>query len=111
MTELFDLSAGELLAAYRSKQLSPVEVTRAVLAHIDAWEPQLHATYALDGDGAFTQAEASQARWLKGAPIGPLDGVPTHGVYLFQGNPCVDGAVNAYLATGQLPGRDLDCPR
>jgi aspartyl-tRNA(Asn)/glutamyl-tRNA(Gln) amidotransferase subunit A len=77
MTKLHDLSAVELLAAYRSQALSPVEVTRAVLAHIHAWEPQLRATYALDGDAAMTQAEASQARWLKGAPMGALDGVPT----------------------------------
>ena len=76
MTALHDLSAVELLAAYRGKALSPVEVTRAVLAHIHAWEPQLRATYALDGDAAMTQAEASQARWLKGAPVGALDGVP-----------------------------------
>jgi aspartyl-tRNA(Asn)/glutamyl-tRNA(Gln) amidotransferase subunit A len=73
---LHDLSAVELLAAYRSKALSPVEVTRAVLAHIHAWEPHLCATYALDADAAMTQAEASQARWLKDAPLGPLDGVP-----------------------------------
>ena len=74
---LHDLSATELLAAFRSKALSPVEVSRAVLAHIHAWEPHLHATYALDGDAAMTQAEASQARWMRGAPQGPLDGVPT----------------------------------
>ena len=74
---LHDLSAVELLAAYRSKALSPVEVTRAVLAHIHAWEPHLRATYALDGDAAMTQAEASQARWLRGATMGALDGVPT----------------------------------
>jgi len=77
MAELFDLSAVELLAAYRSQQLSPVEVTRAVIAHIGRWEPQLCATYAFDAEGALAQAEASQARWLKGAPLGPLDGVPT----------------------------------
>jgi len=77
MAELFDLSAVELLAAYRSKQLSPVEVTRAVVAHVGQWEPQLCATYAFDADDALAQAEASQARWLKGAPLGPLDGVPT----------------------------------
>jgi aspartyl-tRNA(Asn)/glutamyl-tRNA(Gln) amidotransferase subunit A len=77
MAELYDLSAAELLAAYRSKALSPVEVTRAVLRHIGAWEPHLHATYALDADAALTQAEASQSRWLKGAPQGALDGVPT----------------------------------
>ena len=76
MTALHDLSAAELLAAYRSKALSPVEVVRDVLKHIAAWEPQLHATYALDAEAAMTQAEASQARWLKGAPCGPLDGVP-----------------------------------
>ena len=76
-TPLHDLGATELLAAYRSKALSPVEVTRAVLAHINEWEPRLHATYALDADAAMTQAEASQARWMKNAPQGPLDGVPT----------------------------------
>ena len=77
MTALHDLSAAELLAAYRSRALSPVEVTRAVLAHIHAWEPHLCATYALDGDAAMSQAEASQARWMRGAPMGALDGVPT----------------------------------
>jgi aspartyl-tRNA(Asn)/glutamyl-tRNA(Gln) amidotransferase subunit A len=76
MASLHDLSAIELLAAYRSKALTPVDVTRAVLAHIHAWEPHLHATYALEADEALAQAEASQARWLKGAPCGALDGVP-----------------------------------
>ena len=76
MSALHDLSAVELLAAYRAKTLSPVEVARDLLAYIQAWEPHLHATYALDADAALTQAEASQARWLKGTPRGPLDGVP-----------------------------------
>ena len=76
MHDLHNLSASELLAAYRSKALSPVEVTRDLLRRIERWEPQLHACYALDADAALTQAEASQARWLKGAPQGPLDGVP-----------------------------------
>ena len=71
-----ELSAADMLAAYRSKALSPVDVTRDVLRHIAAWEPQLHATYALDAEAAMVQAEAAQARWLKGAPLGPLDGVP-----------------------------------
>src|SRR5689334_13615190 len=76
MAELYFMTAVELLAAYRRKALSPVEATRAVLKRIEAWEPHLRATYALDPDGALTQAEASQARWLKGTPQGPLDGVP-----------------------------------
>jgi aspartyl-tRNA(Asn)/glutamyl-tRNA(Gln) amidotransferase subunit A len=76
MNALAQLSAVELLAAYAARTLSPVEVTRAVLANIAAWEPRLCATYALDAAAALAQAEASQARWLANAPLGVLDGVP-----------------------------------
>ena len=75
MPHLHQLTAIELLAAYAAKTLSPVEVARDVLAHIAATEPQLHATYALDPEAAMAQAVASEARWLKGQPCGPLDGV------------------------------------
>ena len=76
MPALHDLAATDLVTAFRSGALSPLEVTRAVLEHIAACEPQLHATYALDPAGALAAAEASQARWLKGSPQGALDGVP-----------------------------------
>jgi len=76
MTELHELSARELLAGYRARRFSPVEATRAVLAHIARWEPHLHATWLLRPDAALAQARASEARWLRGAPCGPLDGVP-----------------------------------
>ena len=76
MNALAQLGAVELLAAYAARTLSPVEVARAVLANIAAWEPRLCATYALDAAAALAQAEASQARWLANAPIGTLDGVP-----------------------------------
>ena len=60
MSLLHELTATELLAAYAAKTLSPVEVVRDVLRHIAAWEPHLHATYALDAEAALVQAEASQ---------------------------------------------------
>ena len=74
---LHDLPAHTLVEAYRSRALSPVEVTHAVLAHIDRWEPHLHATYLLRPEQALEQARASEQRWLQGAPLGALDGVPT----------------------------------
>ena len=74
---LHDLPAHTLVEAYRSRTLSPVEVTHAVLAHIDRWEPHLHATYLLRPEQALEQARASEQRWLQGAPLGALDGVPT----------------------------------
>src|SRR5687768_3698138 len=76
MTDIWFLSAAELSRGYGEGSLSPVEATRAVLARIDAWEPHLRATYALDPESAMQQARASEARWLRGQPLGPLDGVP-----------------------------------
>jgi len=76
MTDLHTLSATELAAAYAARQLSPVEATQAVIAQIEAREPQLCALYAYDPGAALAQARASEARWLRGAPLSPLDGVP-----------------------------------
>jgi Asp-tRNA(Asn)/Glu-tRNA(Gln) amidotransferase A subunit family amidase len=73
---LHELSAAALGAGYRDKSFSPLDVTRAVLAHIDRCEPHLHATYALDAEGALAQARASEQRFVRGAPLGALDGVP-----------------------------------
>ena len=76
MPELHELSAHELLAGYRSRAFSPVEATQAVIAHIERWEPCLQATYLYRPEQALEQARASTARWQRGAPCGPLDGVP-----------------------------------
>ncbi len=76
MTALHDLPAHDLLAAYRQRTLSPVEVTQAVLAHMERWEPHIHATYLLRPEHALAQARQSEARWQRGQPQGPLDGVP-----------------------------------
>jgi pimeloyl-ACP methyl ester carboxylesterase len=48
-------------------------------------------------------------RVLGGSRMITLTGVRDHGVYLFRGSRCVDTAVNAYLATGDLPAADLTC--
>lgn len=76
MDSLHRLDALGMLAAYERRQLSPLDVTRAVLAQIEACEPRVHATWALDAEAALAQARASEARWLRGEPQGVLDGVP-----------------------------------
>ncbi len=73
---LHDWSAPELLAGFTQGELSPVEVTQSVLDQIGRWEPHLHASYLLRPERALAQARASEARWLRHAPCGPLDGVP-----------------------------------
>jgi aspartyl-tRNA(Asn)/glutamyl-tRNA(Gln) amidotransferase subunit A len=74
---LYDLTAQELVTAYREARLSPVEVARSVLDRIAQWEPHLQATWLLRPEAALEQARASEARWRRGEPLGPLDGVPT----------------------------------
>ncbi len=73
---LHDLGAHALLAGYRAGTLSPVEVAQSVLDHIARWEPHLHASYLLRPELALGQARNSEARWQRGEPLGPLDGVP-----------------------------------
>jgi aspartyl-tRNA(Asn)/glutamyl-tRNA(Gln) amidotransferase subunit A len=74
--ELCFMPATELVARYRARELSPVEVTRAVLDRIRALNPKLNAYCLVDEDGALAAARASEARWSKGDPAGPVDGVP-----------------------------------
>ena len=76
MTALHALTAQALSAAFRAKQLSPVEAARAVLARVEAWETKINAMYLVDAAGALAQATASEARWRAGTPLSALDGVP-----------------------------------
>jgi len=71
-----DLSATELLAGYRSGELSPVRVTRDVLDRIERLNPAVNAYCLVDPDAAVASAAASERRWRRGEPQGPLDGVP-----------------------------------
>src|SRR6516162_1998008 len=72
----FRLSAIDLLSAYRSRASSPAEAMRSVLDRVEAFEPHIRATYLLAPERALGEARASEARWARRQPIGPLDGVP-----------------------------------
>ncbi|MBV9287998.1 MAG: amidase [Hyphomicrobiales bacterium] len=70
------MSAVELLKAYRSRALSPVEAMVSVIARVVAFEPHIAATWRYAPERALKDARACEARWMKGEPLGPLDGVP-----------------------------------
>jgi aspartyl-tRNA(Asn)/glutamyl-tRNA(Gln) amidotransferase subunit A len=75
-TQPFRMSALELLRLYRTRELSPVEAMKSVIERVEAFEPHIHATYLYAPERALKEARASEARWARGEPIGPLDGVP-----------------------------------
>jgi aspartyl-tRNA(Asn)/glutamyl-tRNA(Gln) amidotransferase subunit A len=76
MPALHELTAAELAASYEGGELSPVEVTRALLERVGAWEPRLNAMYLVHREAALKQARESEGRWRVQAPLSPLDGVP-----------------------------------
>jgi aspartyl-tRNA(Asn)/glutamyl-tRNA(Gln) amidotransferase subunit A len=69
------LSAEELVAAYRARRLSPVEVTETVLARIDRVNPVVNAFTTITADRAMEGARAAESAYAAG-DAGPLAGVP-----------------------------------
>jgi aspartyl-tRNA(Asn)/glutamyl-tRNA(Gln) amidotransferase subunit A len=76
MSDILSHDAHDLLAAYRTRSLSPREVVEAVLQAIEKHEPALDAFMEVDAEGGRAAAERSEKRWLKGEPAGLLDGLP-----------------------------------
>ena len=76
ITQPFRMSALQLLRLYRTRELSPVEAMKSVIERVEAYEPHIHATFLYAPERALSEARASEARWARAEPIGPLDGVP-----------------------------------
>lgn len=74
--DLCFLSAVELRARIASKSVSPVEVTRAVLARAEALQPELNCFITLCGEQAMVQAQAAEREVMAGEPLGLLHGIP-----------------------------------
>lgn len=75
-TELCFTPATTLAAMIRSKEVSPVEVTGAVLSRIEALNPKVNAFAHLDPEGAMAAAREAEAAVVAGGELGPLHGVP-----------------------------------
>jgi aspartyl-tRNA(Asn)/glutamyl-tRNA(Gln) amidotransferase subunit A len=69
-------SALEIAALIRDKQLSPVELTAAMLSRIEALDPRLNAFCLVTADAARAAAREAEIAVMKREPLGPLHGVP-----------------------------------
>src|SRR5262245_6255808 len=86
-------SAVQLLEKYVRRELSPVEVTKAVLARIGSLNPKLNAFCFLN-ENALEEAKAAEASWMDGQTKGLLDGVPVSikDLLLIKGWPTLRGS-------------------
>jgi aspartyl-tRNA(Asn)/glutamyl-tRNA(Gln) amidotransferase subunit A len=70
------LGLAEVSELVRAKKLSPVELTEACLAWIEAFNPELNAFITVTAEMALAQARAAEAEIQCGAWRGPLHGIP-----------------------------------
>ncbi|MGM9949895.1 MAG: amidase [Lysinibacillus sp.] len=76
MTELAFLSATELGELIKTKQLSPVELTKHLLNRIDQMDPTINAYITPLHESALKQAQEAEEAIMQGRYLGPLHGIP-----------------------------------
>ncbi|MGE5057174.1 MAG: amidase [Acidobacteriota bacterium] len=74
MTAISTIS--ELAPQLRSRELSPVDVTRECLERIDKLNPALNAFITVTAQSALAEARAAEAEIARGEWRGPLHGIP-----------------------------------
>ena len=62
------MSASELLTRYTSRELSPVEVTRAILERIEQVNPTVNAFVTVTAELALEQAERAERAYANERP-------------------------------------------
>src|ERR1700722_627652 len=70
------LTIAELGRAYDQRELSPVEVTRALLDRVAAHDGKLNSFIRVTEDVALTEAKAAEAALMAGQRRGPMHGIP-----------------------------------
>jgi aspartyl-tRNA(Asn)/glutamyl-tRNA(Gln) amidotransferase subunit A len=102
--DILSRSAVDLVALYRSKRVSPVEVLRATLERIDRLDCLYNAFVMIDREGALRDARASEGRWWRGEPNGLVDGLPVtvKDLILVKGMPTRRGS----RTTSPLPSEE-----
>lgn len=84
---LLEMTAVELAAAIKKKQVTVKEATQAVLSQIEEKENTYHCYVTVDREGALKQAQEVQKKIDAGELTGPLAGVPV----AIKDNMCTEG--------------------
>lgn len=106
MTEPWEMTAADALAAMRARDLSPLELLDSVQRRADEVEPVVNALCERRRDEARVAAAASEGRYarderiraLEGLPVALKEEVPVEGFRMRYGSLAVDE-----IATGTAP--------
>ncbi len=76
-SELCRLDVGELTTGFAAGKFTALDVARATIARAKEIQSQFNPFSLIDEEAALAMARDSTARWRAGAPLSPIDGVPT----------------------------------
>lgn len=94
MAELLLKSATQLVLEYRSGETSPVDVAKESITQIERLDGIVNGFSHVDHETTLRQARASEERWHRRKPLGPIDGVPVSvkDLVLTEGWPTLRGS-------------------
>lgn len=90
--ELAYLSLSEVAALIEKRELSPVELTRAMLERIAALDPKLHAYYTVFAAEAVAAAKEAETQIRNGNYRGPFHGIPFAVKDIYESGPTTGGS-------------------
>ena len=76
MTDLTRLPASVLREEIAAKKVSPVELTKTVLARAEKLQPVLNCFITIAGEQALAAAQVAEQAVMDGKPLGLLHGIP-----------------------------------
>jgi aspartyl-tRNA(Asn)/glutamyl-tRNA(Gln) amidotransferase subunit A len=76
VSDLHWMTVAAAAKAIAAREISPVELTAALLARIERLDPRLNTFIRLEGEAAMAAARTAEAEVASGRPRGPLHGVP-----------------------------------
>jgi aspartyl-tRNA(Asn)/glutamyl-tRNA(Gln) amidotransferase subunit A len=99
------LTISEAAELIRLRKLSPIELTRSMLAQIERLEPRILAWARLCPEEAMKDAEKTEALIRSGCHLGPLHGIPigVKDVYFTSG---LETSAGSPILKGFIPNQD-----
>ena len=91
-----------------SKQLSPVELTKACLDRLHATEATLHAFVLPTEDRAMADAKAAEAAIMRDGPRSPMHGIPI-GLKDIVDTAGIETTCGSKILAGNVPEKDAAC--
>jgi aspartyl-tRNA(Asn)/glutamyl-tRNA(Gln) amidotransferase subunit A len=107
-TDLSFVGIAEAARAFAARELSPVELTKAMLDRIGRYDGKLNAFLTVTAERALAEAEAAEQTLVRGDAHGPLLGIPIayKDIYLTKGIRTTGGSA---LLADWVPEEDSTC--